>query len=606
MLMFLQAGVPCQWVNDGQRFLLECLDTIHNSPSQIYHSALPLCPSSFWLREYYTTELSKEVKVVKGLSTGWGTCSYTTILDQTPQALACWKDIIAAGLESGDIIILNGITGSQRAVLSGHTDWARSLTFLPDGKSLISGSDDQTLKLWDLQTGGVVKTFHGHTHYIFSISTSSDCTTIVSGSADETIRVWDIQTGECHRVIEGQGQVCHTIFSPTNPQHFISAAGAIVQGWDINGCKVGPTHGDYCAALSPDASHFISFDGGAGVATVKHFVSGGIIARFPMDNSYRCCCFSPNGRLVAVAVEITVYVWDITGSDPLLIETFVGDTFNITSLAFYSPSTLISASDGKSVKFWHIDGLLANLNPKPPTSAPIQSISLQAEHNITISSDFDGVVMVWDISTGLCKASFQTPAKGDVWRDAQVIGGRLIFVWLEEEEIHVWDTNKDKLLKMVEVDCEDSGGLRISGDGSKIFLHAGEFIQAWTIWTGEVVGEVVGGVEEGDVSYLDPLCAGGSRIWVLFDDKPAQGWDFGVLGSSSAVPLSNTERPRLHFIYDFWSSSPARIEDTATGEEVFRLPGRYGSPVDVRWDGQYLVAGYQSGEVLILDFNHLS
>ena len=59
---------------------------------------------------------------------------------------------------------------------------------LSDGKLLASGSDDNTVKFWDIQTGGVIKTFHGHTHWVVSVSISADCTRIVSGSWDEKVR----------------------------------------------------------------------------------------------------------------------------------------------------------------------------------------------------------------------------------------------------------------------------------------------------------------------------------------------------------------------------------------------------------------------------------
>jgi hypothetical protein len=160
-LTLIQAGVSCKWVHDSQRFLLEFFDTIHSSPSQTYHVALPLSPSSSWLHKSFSAEVSTGLKVVKGFPT-WGLCSRTVTLDSAPLALACWKDIIAVGLDSSDIIILDAITGSQAALLAGHTKWVESVTFSSDGTLLVSGSGDKTLKLWDVQTGGVVKTFHGH------------------------------------------------------------------------------------------------------------------------------------------------------------------------------------------------------------------------------------------------------------------------------------------------------------------------------------------------------------------------------------------------------------------------------------------------------------
>ena len=171
MFTLIQTGVSDKWTHDSQRFLLEFFDAIHNSPSQIYSFAFPLCPSSSWLYNSYTVELSREVKVVKGLPAGWGTCFRTVVLDSSLLALAHWRDTIAVGCYH-NIVILDGITGTQVAVLSGHTGWVRSLSFSSDGTLLASGSIDETLKLWDVQTGGVVRTFHGHTNFVYSVSIS--------------------------------------------------------------------------------------------------------------------------------------------------------------------------------------------------------------------------------------------------------------------------------------------------------------------------------------------------------------------------------------------------------------------------------------------------
>ena len=192
MLTSIQAGGSCKWVNDSQRLLLEFFDTICAAPSHVYHTALPLSPLS-WLHESYSVELSQEVKVVKGLPTEWGMCFRTVTLGTTLWAIAHWKDTIAVGCWSGDITVLDGITGSQTAVLSGHTYVVTSLTFSSDGTLLVSGSRDDTVKLWDVQTGGVIKTFRGHTDCVLSVAISADCTMIISGSSDKTIHLWDIQ-----------------------------------------------------------------------------------------------------------------------------------------------------------------------------------------------------------------------------------------------------------------------------------------------------------------------------------------------------------------------------------------------------------------------------
>jgi WD40 repeat protein len=398
-------------------------------------------------------------------------------------------------------------------------------------------------------------------------------------------------------------------FSPTDPQHLMSVSGNDVQQWDINGFPVGPTYQGFHATFSLDGTHFVLCR--ENVAVAQSSDSGAIVTKCLPDNDYSYGnfsyhCFSPDGGLVAVAANATIHVWDITGSDPCLIKTLIGHNAGINSIIF--SSLLISASSDRSVKFWQIgtlstDPVATDTTSTPLTSPSIQSITLQVKENIVISSDVAGVVRVWDLSTGLCKTSFQTPAQDFTCRDAQMIDGKLIFVWHVggETKIHIWDAVKGEPLQTVEVRSQVKG-LRISGDGFKAFCLGRTFIQAWSIWTGEAVGEV----ELGGETHLDPLCVDGSRIWVQFKDLSIQGWDFGILGSSP-VPLSNTSsgRPYLHFIDGTWFHVPSRIEDTVTSKEVFQLSGRYADPTTTQWNGQYLVAGYESGEVVILDFNYL-
>ena len=536
-----------------------------------------------------------------------GACSRTVSPSRSPKTLVCWKNIVAVGLSSGDIIILNEITGTYTSVFSGHIDEVNSLAFSSDGGLLVSGSNDTTVKLWDIQTGGVIKNFHSHTDWVQSVSISPDCTTIVSGSKDSNICIWDLQTGKCCHVIGHDSYITFVGFSPTNSQLLISASNGTLYQWDVNGHQTGIVCSGDAVAFSSDGTHFISWRGS--FAMVRNSDSRAILAKLHIPfNSFHCCCFSPNSRFVIGAVGDKIYIWDITGLDPCLVETF-GHTGNITSLSF-STSSLISASQNRSIKFWQTSALLVDpvaSDPvsTPPTSGSIQSVSLQAENGIAISSDSDGVMRTWDILTGLCTASFQTPAKGSTWRDVQMIDGKLIFAWFADENINIWDAKKGELLQ--KVDVPPSHGfrdLRISEDGSKVFFADGGFIRAWSVQSGEAVGEVR---LEGNLSSHS-LTIDGSRIWVYFQGSPTQGWDFGVPGSPP-VPLSNMspDRPRLD-LFDGTkrrNTSPSRLKDTVTGKEVFRLYGRYAKPTNTRWDGRYLIAGYPSGEVVILDFVHM-
>ena len=360
------------------------------------------------------------------------------------------------------------------------------------------------------------------------------------------------------------------------------------------------------------------------------------MAKFHVANDNTShCCFSPDGRLMAAAAGSTAYVWDTAGSDPHPIKTFVGHTRNITSLAFSSYTSLISSSQDKSVKFWQIgtsspDPVVADPEPTPhapsfidkwfsfwkidspsadlpmaspesapPTSAPIKSITLQAKDGIAISSHSDGVVRTWDVSTGLCTASFQTPGKGD-YCDAWLVNSGLISVWHVHREIHIWDVEKKEPLHTADATGHNISSIRISGDGTKVFCLFQGFIQAWYILTGEVVGQI-------ELKFSRPdrsLTVFGSKVWFNSSTllEPL-GWDFGIPGLSP-VRLTNAPLPHPNDT-KWWDISQSRIKDTISGKVVFQLAGRFAKPTDSQWDGQHLVAGYSSGEVLILDFNHV-
>ena len=72
-------------------------------------------------------------------------------------------------------------------------DKVTSVAFSPDGQILASGSDDHTMKLWDLQTGLQIVTLSGHEPYVQSVAFSPDGKTLVSGGFDNTVKVWQVQ-----------------------------------------------------------------------------------------------------------------------------------------------------------------------------------------------------------------------------------------------------------------------------------------------------------------------------------------------------------------------------------------------------------------------------
>jgi len=345
-----------------------------------------------------------------------------------------------------------------------------------------------------------------------------------------------------------------------------------------------------------------------GVATLRDTGSGAVVAELqaPKANLWHCC-FLPDGKLVAGIIHRNIYVWDTANSDPRPVKIFIGHTGYITSLVF--SSSLISSSTDRSIRFWQVgvlpsDPVVTDSEDAPLDLAQIVSVSLPTNEAIAVSCNSRGVVRTWDISTGICKASFRTPAQGIRWGAAELIDGRLIFGWCTQDKIHLYDTEKGELFRSVDLDrYSTTASLRISRDGSKVFLLYSTSVRVWSIRTGEVVGNV----KLAGKPVLDSLVLDDSRAWVRFEDSQVQGWDFGSTGlSKSPIPLPSSSpspmtRHRLDFIDRTWPwyTQPSRIWDMVTGDEVFRLSGKYKQPSMTRWNGRYLVAGYRSGEVVI-------
>jgi len=93
-------------------------------------------------------------------------------------------------------VIGNLITGRQLFTLTGHSDSVNALALTPDGKQVISASDDNTLKVWDLSSREVIATFTGHSNSVNAVAVTPDSKQVISASDDNTLKVWNLETGE--------------------------------------------------------------------------------------------------------------------------------------------------------------------------------------------------------------------------------------------------------------------------------------------------------------------------------------------------------------------------------------------------------------------------
>ena len=114
------------------------------------------------------------------------------------------------------------------------------------------------IKIWDIQTGGVVRTFRSGTHQASIISISPDDLTIASGSRKGEIRLWGVRTGKGRCITKIFSEPRAVCFFPTIPGSLMSVSSpGKIQQWDINGKKIGTRMFGYGFAFSLDGSRFV-------------------------------------------------------------------------------------------------------------------------------------------------------------------------------------------------------------------------------------------------------------------------------------------------------------------------------------------------------------
>ena len=107
-----------------------------------------------------------------------------------------------SGSHDNTVRVWDSATGQCLCVCEGHRDDVNAVAFAPDGKSFLSGSWDSTVRVWDSATGQCLRVCEGYSGLVNSVAFAPDGKTFVSGSYDGTIRVWSTETGECLQVIQ--------------------------------------------------------------------------------------------------------------------------------------------------------------------------------------------------------------------------------------------------------------------------------------------------------------------------------------------------------------------------------------------------------------------
>ncbi|GBE92008.1 WD40 repeat domain-containing protein [Nostoc cycadae] len=246
--------------------------------------------------------------------------------------------------------------------LTGHSGKVASVAISPDGETVVSGCADQTINIWNLQTGKQIRTLTGNLGEVSSVAISSDGNFLAVGSCQHpksNVTVWHLSTG----------QLIHTLLGHQKPVNVVD--------------------------ISPDGQILAS---GSNKIKIWNLHKGDRICTLWHSSAVHAVAISPDGSILASgSSDSKIRLWNPRTGDPL--RTLTGHTGDVKSIAISSDGQLLfSGSTDTTIKIWHLltGKLLQTLHGH---SDAVKSITLSTDGQRLFSGSGDRTINIWRIAT---------------------------------------------------------------------------------------------------------------------------------------------------------------------------------------------------------------
>lgn len=294
---------------------------------------------------------------------------------------------------------------SQLKTLPGHSGSIQALALLADGETLISGSADTTLRVWDIITEAQVKVLEGHMGFVNALAVTPTQTRLLSGGADENIIFWDTESGEPIRTLEtAHESTINAIAISPDSRVFASAdAAGIIKLWNLETAELirvlsGHTTSVNDLVFSHDSQTLVSagqslrkWDLETGESEVLYTTEGSFINGVAIS--------SDNQRLISVGADKMIRLWDLSTGES--IESIQGhDSYINDVIISRDGQTFLTAGADKTVRVWDMNDWALKVVLTGFDSDIYRFLVRFSQGQIITVGGEDNTIKVWLLSEG--------------------------------------------------------------------------------------------------------------------------------------------------------------------------------------------------------------